>query len=166
MRPLTRRGVVGAATVLVVALATAAPAIADDGSGGHHGHSHSRTLLHADLVGSLTTDEDLFGVAPGGADWSVSRSTADVRTNGRADIKVRDLVLTGTGANPVATISASLACNGSVVSTLLPPVAFDTDGDARIKGTFKVPARCLAPAVLLHPVDRVGTFIAASGAAR
>jgi hypothetical protein len=166
MRPLTRRAVVGAATVLVAALATGTPAVADDGSSRHHGHSHSGTLLHADLVGSLPSDAPLFGVKAGGAPWSVSRSTVTVRTDGRADIKVRDLVLTGTGANPVPTISASLVCNGALVTSLLGPVAYDTEGDARIKGTFTVPDRCLAPAVLLHPQANVGVYIAASGAAR
>ena len=51
MRSLSRRSVVGAAAVLVVGLATAAPAVADDG---HHHHarypSRSYTLLNADLV--------------------------------------------------------------------------------------------------------------------
>lgn len=165
MRPLTRRGVVGAVTVLVATLATAAPAVADDGSGGHH-HSRSSTLLRADLVGSLPTDGPLFGVKAGGAPWSVSRSSVTVRTDGRADIKVRDLVLTSTGANPVPTISASLVCSGALVPTTLGPVGYDTEGDARIRGTFAVPDRCLAPAVLLHPTTNVGVYIAASGAAR
>jgi hypothetical protein len=165
MRPLIRR-TAAAATVLVAALATTAPALADDGSRHHRGHSRSSTLLRADLVGSLTSDPDLFGVAPGGADWTVGRSTATVWRNGRADIKVRDLVLTRDGQNPVAQISASLVCNGAVVTPPLGPVAYSTGGDARIKGRFTVPVRCLAPAVLLHPVDRVGTYIAASGAPR
>ena len=167
MHPSVRRSLVGATALLVVGAASAAPAaVADDGARHDRGHSRARTLLQADLVGSLTTDARLFGVAPGGADWSVSRSTVRVRTDGRADIKVRDLVLTSTGANPVTQISASLVCNGTLVSPALGPVAYDTEGDARITGKFAVPDRCLAPAVLLHPATRLGTYIAASGAAR
>ena len=166
MRSLSRRSVVGAAAVLVVGLATAAPAVADDG---YHHHSrypsHSSTLLDADLVGSLTSDPVLFGVKPGGTDWTVGRSTVQVRTNGRIDVHVRDLVLTSTQANPVPQISASLVCNGEVVDTV-GPVAFNMQGDARIKDYVTVPARCLAPAVLLNPATRVDTYIAASGAAR
>lgn len=168
MRSPIRRTALGAATVVVVAsLATAVPAAAEDG--GHHhrhrGHSHSATLVEGDLVGSLTTDPVLFGIRPGGADWTVGRSTAEVRTDGRVDVKVRDLVLTATGVNPVAQISASLACNGAVVDTV-GPVAYSTDGDARIKDRFEVPARCLAPAVLLNPGVNDKVYIAASGAAR
>ena len=170
MHPSVRRSLVGATALLVVGAASAAPAaVADDGHRHDRGHSRARTLLHADLVGSLTSDAHLFGVAPGGRDWSISRSTVHVRTDGRADIKVRDLVLTDTGTNPVPQIAASLVCNGSLVSGVLGPVAYDTDGDARIKGRFAVPARCLAPAVLLHPAapaTNLGVYIAASGAAR
>ena len=165
MRSPTRRTAVGAATLLVAAsMAVAVPASADDGH--HHwGHSRSATLLQADLVGSLTTDPLLAGTKPGGADWTVGRSTGKVRTDGRVDVKVRDLVLTSTGANPVPQISASLVCNGVVVSST-DPVRYSTDGDARIRDRFTVPARCLAPALLLNPLDRVDTYIAASGAAR
>jgi len=165
MRSLSRRSVVGAAALLVVGLATAAPAVADDGY--HHPRypSRSHTLLDADLVGSLRSDPVLFGVKPGAADWTVGRSSVQVRTDGRVDVHVRDLVLTATKVNPVPQISASLVCNGAVVDTV-GPAAYDTEGDARIKDRFKVPARCLAPAVLLNPVERVDTYIAASGAAR
>jgi hypothetical protein len=162
MRTTHRRLAVAAAALLLAA--GAAPAVAGDG------HSHRRgeargTLLSADLVGSLTSDPVLAGVNPGGADWTVSRSTVQVKSNGRVDVRVRDLVLTRTGANPVATISASLVCNGMVVDTV-GPVDYDTEGDARIRDRFMVPDRCLAPAVLLNPEDRVQTYIAVSGEAR
>ena len=160
-----RRSLVGATALLVAAAAAAPAAVADDGSRHDRRTGQARTLVKADLVGSLTTDARLFGVAPGGADWRVSRSTVHVRADGRADIKVRDLVLTSTGANPVTTISASLVCNGVLVTPALGPVAYDTAGDARLRGRFAVPDRCLAPAVLLHPANRVGTYIAANGVA-
>ncbi len=161
MRTIHRRLAVGATALLLAA--SAAPAFADDG-GGHHGGNGRGTLLSADIVGSLTTDPVLFGVKPGGADWTMSRSTVKVKANGRADIKVRDLVLTSTGANPVTQISASLVCNGEVVDSTK-PVAYDTEGDARIRDRFMVPDRCLAPAVLLHPFVNTGVYIGVSGQA-
>jgi hypothetical protein len=167
MRTLARRSLVGATVVLLVAaLGPAVPAFAN-GGGSDHGNHHAkaRTLLEADLIGSLTTDPTLFGVAPGGADWTVGKSKVEVKTNGRVEAKVRKLVLTSTGANPVPQISASLVCNGAVVDTV-GPVAFDAKGNAKIKDTFTVPARCLAPTVFLNPLDRVGTYIAVSGVAR
>ena len=170
MRTLTRRIAVGASLVLVATLGTTAPAFAgghgNDHGDDHRGHGHGKvtTLLQADLIGSLTTDQPLFGANPGGVDWTVSRSTVTVKSDGRFDAKVRSLLVTATQANPVATISASLACNGAIVDTV-GPVAFDTSGNARIRGTFHVPGRCLAPAVLLNPLDRTTTYIAASGLA-
>ena len=162
MRTTHRRLAVAAAALLLAA--GAAPAVADDGHS--HGRGEARgTLLSADLIGSLTDDPDLAGIKPGGADWSVSRSTAKVKANGRVDIRVRDLVLTSTGVNPVTEISASLVCNGEVVDSV-GPVAYDAEGDARIRARFDVPDRCLAPAVLLNPASNFTRYIAVSGQAR
>jgi hypothetical protein len=140
----------------------------DHGRHGRHAeaehHAKSRLLIHDSLVGSLTSDQPIFGVAPGGVDWTASRSTATVTTTGRADVHVRKLLVTATQANPVTTISASLFCNGMRADTL-GPVAFDAAGNARIRGTFTVPDRCLAPTLMLNPADRVGTFIGISGQA-
>jgi hypothetical protein len=55
----------------------------------------------------------------------------------------------------VPQISARLVCNGAVVDTV-GPVPFSPSGYARIKDKFTVPTRCLAPAVLLNRLDRVG----------
>ena len=38
-----------------------------------------------------------------------------------------------------------------------------TSGDARIGGQFTLPAKCLAPSVLIHPNGSSTTYIAASG---
>lgn len=157
----TRSTVIGASLVLAATLGLVAPAYAS----GHHDHPRQHgTLLQADLIGSLTTDAPLFGVNPGGVDWTVSSSAVKVGRDGRFDAKVHSLLVTSTQSNPVTTISASLVCNGALVDSV-EPVPFDTAGNARIKGTFEVPDRCLAPAVLLHPANRVGTYIAARGVA-
>ncbi len=162
MLRVTRSTVIGASLVLAATLGSVAPAYAS--SHDHHRPPLRGTLLQADLIGSLTTDAPLFGVNPGGVDWTVSSSTVKVGRDGRVDAKVRKLLVTATQANPVTTISASLVCNGAVVDSV-EPVPFDTAGNARIKATFQVPDRCLAPAVLLHPANRVGTYIAVSGIA-
>ena len=155
MKSLTPRSAFGAGLVaalgLTATLGLAAPALASGGN-----------LVNADLVGSLKADAPLFGVTPGGVDWTVSDSSVQVKKDGEFDAKVRNLLVTATQANPVATISASLVCNGMVVSTS-DAVAFDAAGDARIKGMFTMPERCLAPAVLLNPLGRAGVFIAATG---
>jgi hypothetical protein len=171
MHKVVRRTLAASALVCLAAAGFAGPAFAnsghdDHGKADHHNkiehHRQARLLIHEDVVGSLVADQPIFGVAPGGVDWTVSRSTATVTTSGRADVRVRDLLVTATGTNPVTTISASLFCNGTRADTL-GPVPFSAAGNARIQGTFNVPDRCLAPTLMLNPVDRVGTFIGITG---
>jgi hypothetical protein len=163
MAKFIRRSVAAAAVVLVGALGASGPASA-------HGHDADHrdkpgVLLEADLIGSLTSDPPLFGVNPGGVDWTVSRSHVKVSTDGKVVARIRRLLIVGNPENPVGQISASLVCYGMVVDTV-GPVEFNKAGNARVKDQFMVPDRCLAPAVLMNPFDRVGTYIAASGAAR
>src|SRR5690349_3490335 len=122
MIKLARRTFAAAALVCVAGVGLAGPAFA-----GNDHRGKADPLIDGALVGSLTTDQPIFGVAPGGADWSVSRTTATVTADGKVDVHVRQLVLTGTGANPVATISASLFCNGTRAGTV-GPAPFDTAG--------------------------------------
>jgi hypothetical protein len=161
MRTTTRRILAGASVALVAALVPTVPAAAS----GHRHHSTGHVLIRSDLVGSLTTDPVLFGkLVPGTVDWSVSRSNVTVLTSGKVDVHIRDLILPREGNNPLPLLSATLVCNG-VPGDMVGPVPFDTDGDARITDTFTVPRRCLAPAVLINPLDRDGVYIAATGAA-
>jgi hypothetical protein len=162
MHIITRRILAAASVVLVAALLPTVPAAAN---GGHGRGSKARVLLKSDLVGSLTSDPVLFDkLVPGNVDWSVSRSKVTVLTNGRVDVRIRDLILPREGNNPLPLLSATLVCNG-VPGDMVGPVPFNTDGDARIEATFTVPDRCLAPAVLINPLDRDGVYIAATGAA-
>jgi hypothetical protein len=163
MRITTRRILAGASVALIAALVPTIPAAANGGGHGHH--STARVLLRSNLLGSLTTDPVLFGkLVPGTVDWSVSRSNVTVLTNGKVDVQIRDLILPRDGNNPLPLLSATLVCNG-VPGDMVGPVPFNTDGDARITDTFTVPDRCLAPAVLINPLDRDGVYIAATGAA-
>ena len=105
MKTILRRAAVAAAVVLTVGLVGAPAAVA----GGGHGGGGGRTILSAELAGSLTTDPVLFQtVAPGGADWVIGDGEARLRHDGRLDVKVEGLVLTSTGANPVTQVSASV----------------------------------------------------------
>jgi len=162
MRTTIRRILAGSSVALLAALVPTVPAAADSGQGSR-GHVH--VLLKSNLVGSLTSDPVLFGgVVPGTVDWSTSRSKVTVRTDGRVDVRIRDLILPREGNNPLPLLSATLVCNG-VPGDMVGPVPFSTRGDARIKDTFAVPDRCLAPAVLINPLDRSGVYIAVSGEA-
>lgn len=156
MRTILRRVVVAATVVATAGLVGAPAAFAHGGGGG-------RTILSAELAGSLTTDPVLFQtVAPGGADWVSGTSEARLRRDGRLEVRVKDLVLTSTGANPVTQLSASVACNGSVVATTA-VVPFSPTGDAKIRATVTLPQRCIAPVVLLNPRGNAAVYIGVTG---
>lgn len=136
-----------------------------------------RDLLRSGLVGSTPppptgTGPTLFGVRPGNAPWVVDHdSSVRVRDDGRVDIKIRGLVIpppTGDGTNPVnvATVSASVVCNGGARAADKPMTAafrIDRAGDARIRDHVDLPEPCLAPAVLVHPNGTAARYIAANG---
>ena len=159
MRTLTRRIAVAASLVLVATLGTTAPAFAgghgNDHGDHHRGHGHGKvtTLLQADLIGSLTTDQPLFGANPGGVDWTISRSTVTVKDDGRFDAKVRSLLVTATQAIPSPTISASLGVQRGRSSTPSGP-SRSTPREMPDQGHLRRPGRCRRPAVLLQPADR------------
>lgn len=159
-----RRAAAGATAVAALALLVpAVPASAHE-----RGHGKSpQTLLTAPLAGSLPTDPSLFSVAPGALPWVIESGTASVRADGRLRVEVDGLVVPTApqrGTNPVPRVSASLACNGQVVATTA-TVPFSTRGDAEISAHVTIPARCLAPAVLLNPNGNAGLFIAVTGSA-
>ena len=159
MKTILRRAAVAAAVVLTVGLVGAPAAVA----GGGHGGGGGRTILSAELAGSLTTDPVLFQtVAPGGADWVIGDGEARLRHDGRLDVRVEGLVLTSTGANPVTQVAASVACNGAVVATTA-VVPFSPTGDARIRATVTLPQRCIAPVVLLNPRGNAAVYIGVTG---
>lgn len=169
MKTILRRAAMAAAVVVTAGSVVGAPAAyASSGHGGGHGKGHGddhhsgRTILAAELAGSLTTDPVLFGVAPGGADWVIGHSKAMLRHGGRLDVRVDDLVLTSTGANPVTQVAASVVCNGMVVATTA-VVPFSTTGDAKIKANVTLPKRCIAPVVLLNPRGNAAVYIAVTG---
>jgi hypothetical protein len=112
MKTILRRVAVAVALVATAGLVGAPAALAD--VGGVHTGGGGRTILNAEVAGSLTTDPVLAGtVAPGGADWVIGDGEARLRRDGRLDVRVKGLVLTSTAANPVAQLAASVACNGA-----------------------------------------------------
>jgi hypothetical protein len=142
----------------------------DHGHG--HGHGRNNTGFEQRLVGlpanqMITID----GVPPAGAAWVVNRgSKAHIHDHGRLDVRVRGLLLTGTGTaadgttGPVKQVVASLACaNGDTATTSAVPLS--ARGNARIRDHIKVPADCLAPVVLVRifGIDPANPWIAATG---
>jgi hypothetical protein len=138
----------------------------------HHGFGKHRgnTLLETTLAPSIPTDHAIHGVAPGGVPWVLRFGEARLRSSGRIDAVIRGLVIpppSGTGtAGPVTMVSASLYCGNDTDTTPVgttTPTPLSTAGNARIQGTFTLPAKCLAPVVLIHPNGNNAAYITASG---
>jgi hypothetical protein len=155
---------VAAASALVFALA----ANADHGRrGGDDDHGVRGKLFVTRLVGSVLADPAIHGVTRGGVPWDLKRGNATLDRDGRFKLRLRRLVIAGTD-NPggVTSVSASLFCapdSSAAPAFTTGPVPLSSDGDARIKQHVALPARCLAPVVLVHPNGLATRYIAASG---
>jgi hypothetical protein len=134
-------------------------------SRGHH-EEHGK-VFRSGLVGNLLTDPPIHGVTRAGAEWVIDKSSATLSRKGKFDLRVKGLVLTSTGTTgTVTTITASFFCapdSNTVAAFVAGPVPLAADGDARIHQNVTVPARCLAPVVLVHPNGGGTRYIAVSG---
>jgi hypothetical protein len=164
------------ATVALAAGATTA--FAHDGGGNQgrgHGNRHGGEILRSGLVGSTPTTATppgplLFGVAPGGAAWTIGNSEARVSAD-RLRVRGRSLLLANGTVGPVQMVAAAVFCNDSKDPAVTSaPVPLDPDGDFRVDQALTgLPSTCLAPAVLVRIAQTAtgpvvnGAYIAASG---
>lgn len=90
-----------------------------------------------------------IGAVPaGGAPWKITSGRGELRADGRIKVRVRGLVLVGTGQNPFAQYAAFVAClGGTAVQTA--PAPTGPEGDADIEDTIALPNPCFAPVVLV-----------------
>jgi hypothetical protein len=158
----------------VAMLATAAlggsalTAVSALGHGGSASKHHAKVSFETPLAPSVPADPALHGVAAGGAPWVLRRGDAELSGRGRLDVRVRGLVIpapAGNGtAGPVMTVSASLYCGTDTTAVGTTPAApISPSGNARMRGRLTLPAKCLAPVVLVHPNGNAAAYIAASG---
>lgn len=150
--------------------ATAVGALGHDGNGarGNHRDRGGATVLNTTLAPSVPNDPALHEVAAGGAPWVLRRGEARLRRGGRLTVRVRGLVIPVAPGNgtpgPVTTVNASLYCgNDTMAAGTTPSVPISRAGNARMAGQFTLPAKCLAPVVLVHPNGNGAAYIAASG---
>jgi hypothetical protein len=158
-----------AASAFAGSATTAVTAMGDSGSGhGRHRDHGNRPVLSTSLAPSVPTDPTLLGATAGGVPWVLRSGDARLQSNGRLDARIRGLVIpvapfTGT-TGPVMTVSASLYCGGSstpVGTSSSFPIS--TNGNARIRAKFTLPAKCQIPALLIHPNGANTVYIATSG---
>ena len=159
-----------ATAALAGAGTTAISALGHDGAGGRSDHPDhgGATVLKTTLAPSVPSDPMLHGAAAGGAPWVLRRGEARLRRDGRLAVRVRGLVIPTAPGNgtpgPVTTVSASLYCgNDTTAVGTTPSAPISRSGNARMAGQFSLPAKCLAPVVLVHPNGNGAAYIAASG---
>jgi hypothetical protein len=131
-----------------------------------HGQHRGQTLMRSTLAPTVLTDPTIHGVVRGGVPWQLDRGSTRLRHDGRLTVDVRGLVIPGNGTpGPVTSVNASLYCGadatGAVATTATVPLS--GEGDARIDDHVMLPAKCLAPIVLVHPNGNPAAYIAASG---
>jgi hypothetical protein len=156
------------ATVLVAAVVFVAAAAADHGGDRGRGENHhgQRVILSQHLVGSILSDQAIHGVVRGGLPWQ-GGGDATLSRKGRFEARIRGLVILGMGTpGPVTTITISLYCapDSSVTAAFTTdPVPLSSHGNAFVRQHVTVPARCLAPVLLVHPNGGATAYIAATG---
>jgi hypothetical protein len=136
--------------------------------------SHVHQVLKSDIIGSVPTDPKIHGVAAGSAPWKIAFGRVHVFSNGGVIVVVKGLLITGTGTandntvGPVQKVDAALYCGAdTMAAATTKSVTLDAQGDAVIVDKVMLPARCLAPQIVLNPTVGgnaiAGVYIAASG---
>ena len=153
-------------TLLVTAIGVSSMAFAG-GAFGALGASHRGNLIHHEggslieesLAPSHVTDPVFHGVSPGSLPWALKQGDVRLergRHDGMLDLQVTGLVIPSMGTpGTVTKISAALYCGANSNRTAADTtrqVPLSRGGDARIDdSSFRVPATCLAPVILVHP---------------
>jgi hypothetical protein len=140
--------------VLAAGLMTAGPAAAHGGD----------TILRSGFEGNIPLTAPnptpvIGGVNPAGAPWILDdNSKVRVREDGRISVKLRGLVLTNTGLNPIGFVAASLVCDDKVVDTTERFELSIPEGDGRTDQVIDVPKDCDDPVVLIRNANTPGVL--------
>src|SRR6185437_3390933 len=167
MRLSTGRAVAVLSMAAMAGSATTAVSAAGHDTG-DHGRHRGEALLSTSLAPSVPSDPVLNGASAGGAPWVLTRGTARLGRDGDFRVRIRGLVIPTAPGNgtpgPVMTVSASLYCGAATTASgTTPSVPISRSGDADIAAQLRVPAKCLAPSVLIHPNGAGAVYIAANG---
>lgn len=145
-----------------------------DHSKDHKGSTGSRDMregmmvLDQSLAPSMPEDPTLHGVMPGAKPWVMRKGEVRLKADGKLTVHIKGLIIPKLGnAGPVKMVSAALYCGTSTeAAAMSPEVPLTAKGDAKIsEKSFKVPASCLAPTVLVETKGPEGMsmYIAAGG---
>ncbi|HEY2170455.1 MAG TPA: hypothetical protein VGJ30_12570, partial [Candidatus Angelobacter sp.] len=134
-------------TFLGVASATSGTSAPDDG--GSVFEFNQLTPVVPPFTGPTNP---IRGIGGGGAPWKIDSGRAELNANGEIEVRVRGLVLVGTGSNPIPNFAVILSCQSkdavgapAVVNLVAGITPATTTGDARFEGTVTPPSPCIAP---------------------
>jgi hypothetical protein len=127
-----------------------------------------KVLRNSDLVAvNPAPGPDIAGIASGGAPWLIQHgSKARLDADGALKVEIHGLVFaeTGTTTSPggavISQVKATAVCNGAP-SGATGLVSLSAEGDATIRETVSMPARCDDPIVLVQVA--AGRWIAVAG---
>ncbi len=130
------------------------------------------TVLKADTLAGVSgpyvgASNSIRGIPGGGLSWSIAEGKAVLAADGSLEVKVEGLVLTATGANPIASFRAAVSCQTvdgtSAVTTNVSTGLFPatTTGDSKIEATVALPDPCFAPIVFVASPG--GSWFAVTG---
>lgn len=159
---LNRRTAVGLLSATALGWSAITGALSAFGDNGNH---NGNTLFRSTLAPAVLSDPTIHGVVRGGVPWQLDRGQVRLRHDGRLSVGIRGLLVLGTGTTgPVHSVSASLFCGADTTpAATTSAVPLSSGGDARIDARITLPAKCLAPTVLVHPNGNAAAYIAASG---
>ena len=131
-------------------------------------------LIRADLLACFHDSTVLGGVNQCGKIWKLGEGEVSLSKNGQLKVEVKHLVLNdpSTGSfngtpDGVTGIVAALICGGSggTVVAQTTGVPLSQAGNAKISATVTLPARCVAPIVVVREIfdGAVGGWLAAAG---
>lgn len=130
------------------------------------------TVLKADTLAGVSgpyvgASNPIRGIPGGGLPWSIAEGKAVLGADGSLAVKVEALVLTGSGANPIASFRAIVSCQtisgGTAVVTNVStgPFPATTTGDSKIEAMVALPDPCFAPIVFVTSPG--GSWFAVTG---
>lgn len=120
--------------------------------------SSAAGVLNADGTSPNVNRNVVRGVNPPGQIWVIADLKADVKTDGRIEVKGRGLLLGGgnnIGLNANASVFATLICEAAAPFTLrnttLTGVPLEPNGDFRIDDSLdQTPFDCASPVLLIR----------------
>ena len=138
--------------------------------------AHAGEIIKAGLAACPHDGTMLGGVNSCGKIWKLKSGEAQLDSDGKLKVEVKNLVLNDSTVPPdvngtadgVSQVVASLVCSGgggASVAAQTELVPLSKSGDAKIRATVTLPKSCIAPIVIIREFydGKIGGWLAATG---